>query len=85
MVRGIPKSARQRSCCGLEIPSTGGDTLFASMYAAYEALPEPLRQRISGLQAEYAYGGRERRGIDLLEPADQGLAACPLRSGSRAS
>jgi len=35
----------------------GGDTLFAGMYAAYEALPEALRQRIDGLQAvnSYAY------------------------------
>lgn len=35
----------------------GGDTLFAGMYAAYEALPESTRRRIDGLQAiqSYAY------------------------------
>ena len=56
---------------GLEIPSYGGDTLFASMYVAYEALPGSLKERLAGLQAEYVYGGREKKGVDLLEPADQ--------------
>lgn len=56
---------------GLEIPSTGGDTLFANMYAAYAALPEALRQRVEALSAEFGYGGRERKGIDLLDPEDQ--------------
>ena len=30
----------------LAVPSTGGDTSFASMYAAYEALPPRLKQRL---------------------------------------
>ena len=34
-----------------EIPSTGGNTLFANMYAAYEALPAEIRKEISGLRA----------------------------------
>jgi len=55
----------------LEIPSYGGDTLFANMYAAYDALPPALKQRIEGLKAEFAYGGRSRQGIELLEPEDQ--------------
>ncbi len=55
----------------VEIPSYGGDTLFANMYAAYDALPEALKRRIDGMQAEFAYGGRTRQGIELLEPEDQ--------------
>jgi taurine dioxygenase len=55
----------------LAIPSYGGDTLFANMYAAYDALPDKLKQRMDGLQAEFAYGGRTRQGIELLEPEDQ--------------
>jgi taurine dioxygenase len=55
----------------VEIPSYGGDTLFANMYTAYEALPEALKRRIEGLEAEFVYGGRTRQGIDLLDPEDQ--------------
>ncbi len=58
---------------GIAIPSSGGDTLFASMYEAYDALPEALKKRIDGLKAEHVYGGRERRGNDLLEPEDRNL------------
>jgi len=36
-----------------EIPPTGGDTLFASMYAAYEALSPPIKQLIEGLTATH--------------------------------
>jgi taurine dioxygenase len=32
----------------LEIPSDGGATYFANMYAAYEALPADLKERIAG-------------------------------------
>ncbi len=53
------------------IPSYGGDTLFASMYDAYEALPESLKKRVENLKAEHVYGGRGRRGNELLEPDDR--------------
>jgi taurine dioxygenase len=33
------------------VPATGGDTLWANMYAAYDDLAEPLRQAIYGLRA----------------------------------
>ena len=56
---------------GIEIPSYGGDTLFASMYEAYATLPETLKRRIEGLKAEHVYGGRGRRGNELLDPEDR--------------
>ncbi|MCW5748910.1 MAG: TauD/TfdA family dioxygenase [Alphaproteobacteria bacterium] len=34
-----------------EVPPDGGDTLFASMYAAYETLSEGLRRTLEGLRA----------------------------------
>ena len=36
---------------GRIIPPVGGDTLWASMYAAYEALSAPMRQLVDGLSA----------------------------------
>ncbi len=36
---------------GIELPSTGGDTLFSSMYAAYERLSDPIKRAIEGLEA----------------------------------
>ncbi len=56
---------------GIAIPSVGGDTLFASMYEAYDTLPDRLKARIDGLKAEHVYGGRSRRGNELLEPEDR--------------
>jgi taurine dioxygenase len=50
-----------------EVPETGGDTVFASMYAAYEALSDGLKQTLEGLRALHssrhifgveAYAGR---------------------------
>jgi len=45
-----------------EVPPVGGDTLFASMYAAYDALSEPIKRLLLGLTAihdgEPVYRGR---------------------------
>src|SRR6185437_8814101 len=54
----------------LAIPSTGGDTLFASMYAAYEALPGRLKARLEGVKGAFTYGGR-RNATALLNEEDR--------------
>ena len=54
----------------LAVPRTGGDTLFASMYAAYEALPPRLRQRLEGRRGAFTYGGR-RQARALLDEEDR--------------
>ncbi len=53
------------------IPSRGGDTLFASAYAVYDALPERLKRLIEGRRATYKYGGRLKREVQLLEEEDR--------------
>jgi taurine dioxygenase len=35
----------------IEVPEKGGDTLFANMYAAYDGLSEPMRDRLAKLTA----------------------------------
>jgi taurine dioxygenase len=43
-----------------ELPGEGGDTLFASMVAAYDALDADLRERIDGLEAVHSYEARNK-------------------------
>jgi len=54
----------------LAIPSTGGDTLFSNMYAAYDALPERLKRRLEEVNGAFTYGGR-RQSQALLNPEDR--------------
>jgi taurine dioxygenase len=39
----------------LDVPADGGDTEWANMYAAYEALPPALADRIQGLKAVHQF------------------------------
>lgn len=43
----------------LAVPSTGGNTHFASMYMAYDALPEWLKTQLEGLSGAYIYSSRK--------------------------
>src|ERR1700686_2204330 len=51
----------------LEIPASGGNTSFCSMYAVYEALPAELKRRIADLKIKhdgtYNSGGYLRQGV----------------------
>lgn len=39
----------------VQLPPNGGSTQFTNMYAAYEALPEEMRERIAGYHAEHSW------------------------------
>ncbi|MBT5810243.1 MAG: taurine dioxygenase [Rhodospirillaceae bacterium] len=61
---------------GLEIPTFGGDTLFANTYLAYDALSDGLKATLDGLtginnSALRASGGRDERMNDLDGMKDQ--------------
>ena len=51
----------------LEVPPVGGDTSFCDMHAAYDALPEALRRRVTGLRVKhdgtFNSGGYVREGV----------------------
>lgn len=51
-----------------EVPDSGGDTMFASMYAAYDALSDGLKRTLEGLRAEHSsrhvFGANNRRPKD---------------------
>ena len=47
------------------LPKTGGDTCFANMVVAYEALSEPIRKMLDGLEAEH----------DITKPLQKAIAA----------
>jgi taurine dioxygenase len=48
----------------VQLPAVGGDTCFASMFAAYQALSEPLRRLADSLEAEH----------DITKPLSRAIA-----------
>ena len=62
--------AKATGLYSVHIPSSGGDTLFNSMYAAYDALPEQLKSRLRGKQGIYNYGGVTKKNLALLDKSE---------------
>jgi taurine dioxygenase len=60
----------------LEVPPSGGNTSFCTMYGIYEALPQMLKDRIAGLKIKhdgtYNSGGYVRQGVT---PTDDPLTS----------
>ncbi len=63
----------------LEIPPTGGNTSFCTMYGVYEALPQPLKDRIAGLKIKhdgtFNSGGYVRQGVTPTDDPRQSPGA----------
>jgi taurine dioxygenase len=54
----------------IEVPSKGGNTLFANAYSAYEALPAEIKRKIEGRRALNAYDydtAATKRGAKVAE------------------
>jgi len=51
--------ARATTLYSIQVPSQGGDTLFADQYAAYDGLPASMKLRLEGLVALHHYGNRD--------------------------
>ncbi len=75
---------------GIEIPSSGGNTLFANMYSAYESLPQTIREKIRGRTAlqmhEYLRTDRPRLREDMSDIAhfSHPVAIAHAETGRRA-
>ncbi|MEK9673403.1 MAG: TauD/TfdA family dioxygenase [Rhodospirillaceae bacterium] len=65
----------------IEIPATGGDTIFSNMYKAYDALSEPLKRLFEGMRAVHDFAHTQRTYIapaGLTKPASaEQLAKTP--------
>ncbi|MBD0275709.1 MAG: TauD/TfdA family dioxygenase, partial [Acetobacteraceae bacterium] len=63
----LPRPPKASMLYALEVPPAGGDTHFASMHAAFDALPEALKRRARGLKVKhdgtYNSGGFLRAGV----------------------
>lgn len=51
----IERPAMGTSLFALEVPRTGGDTLFSNLYAVYDSLPAAVKSRIEGRKAVHFY------------------------------
>src|SRR3979490_1829106 len=49
----------------LELPSTGGNTMFANMYKAYEAVPAALKEKLKGKKALHIHESKRSEKANL--------------------
>jgi taurine dioxygenase len=66
----IERPAKASMLYAIEVPRTGGNTLFANAYTAYETLPDEVKRRIDGRRAINAYDyakASTKRGTELAE------------------
>ncbi len=57
---------------GIQIPAEGGDTLFANMYAAWDALPAARQRELEGLRVLHSHDAILARSKGLSARADKG-------------
>lgn len=62
----------------IEIPPSGGDTLFANMHAAYDALSKETKQRIDGLRAVHSWEQSRYNSGSRPASAEEIAAAPPV-------
>jgi taurine dioxygenase len=62
-----PRPHRASFLYGIEVPSEGGHTKFASLYAAYDNIPDDLKRRLEGrrVMQGYDYGCDKRLDPDI--------------------
>ena len=67
----LPDPPKASILFALEIPPSGGNTYFSSMYLAYESLPDELKRRVEGFSLKhdgtYNSGGYVRQGLTAVD------------------
>jgi len=63
----LPNPPKASVLYALEVPASGGDTIFGSMYSAWESLPGALKARVAAARIKhdgtYNSGGYVREGV----------------------
>ncbi len=75
----MPRPAMATFLYGVEVPSVGGDTLFANGAMAYDALPPDVRTRIDSLNAIHSVEHSRRMGGVALATEYEKQKAPPVR------
>jgi taurine dioxygenase len=70
--------ARATMLYSIEVPESGGNTLFANQHAAYDDLPDAMKKSIERLVAIHHYGNRK------VDDAMSRVAASPLTAEQKA-
>src|SRR3989441_4210590 len=70
--------ARATMLYSIEVPKSGGNTLFANQYEAYDALSDAMKKKIAPLVAIHHYGNRKE-----INEASR-IAASPLTDEQKA-
>lgn len=74
----MPRPALASLLYGVEVPSVGGDTLFANATLAYDGLPDDVRQRIDKLNAIHWVDHSRRTGGVALATEEEKKKAPPI-------
>jgi taurine dioxygenase len=61
---------------GVVVPSTGGDTQFTNMHAAYDELAPEMKKHIDGMKVIHKYDSSRKTGKVSVRPATE-MAAMP--------
>jgi taurine dioxygenase len=73
---------------GVQLPDSGGDTLFANMYAAYDALSSHLQRLVDGMTATHDFAKsathRRRPLDDRFPPVEHPVVRTHPETGRRA-
>ncbi len=70
---------RATTLYAIKVPSHGGNTLFSSQAAAYEALPADMKRRLDGLQGRHVFNYNKTTRAEMrTDPNETAFAIHPL-------